>query len=270
MKKITYINTLIFIFALLFTGCYDVYDQNPNVANPEVSEVSDISIGTINSNIYNLLDLSNAEISLDLEAIGDNVSEVIVYQSFNDGEFIELKRINSFPATFTASLTEALALIPETANDLTPGDYFAYSFSVVQTGGSEVISAASFVGTVTCPSALAGTYTAELVSTNTPPGTFRASQTVEITGSAGVYTISDGTMDVFGPDFPIGMNFTEVCGVISIDPPSVEFPTLVIYDQGAGTSLDQDTGIITIDITFNAASCCGVAGLQCTYTLTPN
>lgn len=123
---------------------------------------------------------------------------------------------------------------------------------------------------VTCPSDLAGNYTAELVSSNADPSNFRSPQPVTVTGSGGVYQLSDGTLDIFGPDFPIGLAFSEICETITITPGSVDFPTQVIYVQGPGTTYDPDTGVITFDITYDATSCCGLAGIQYTFTITPN
>jgi hypothetical protein len=123
---------------------------------------------------------------------------------------------------------------------------------------------------VACPSDLAGNYTATLVSSNIGAANFRSPQPVAITGGNGQYILSDGTMDIFGPDFPIGLAFAELCGGISVTAGSVDFPAQVIYDQGPGTGLDTSTGIITFDLTYNAGSCCGLAGIQYTFTVTPN
>lgn len=123
---------------------------------------------------------------------------------------------------------------------------------------------------VTCPSNLAGSYTAELVSSNVDASNFRTPQPVTVTGAGGVYQLSDGTLDIFGPDFPIGMAFSEICESITVTPASIDFPAQVIYTQGPGTSYDPDTGVITFDITYAATSCCGLAGIQYTFTITPN
>jgi len=125
---------------------------------------------------------------------------------------------------------------------------------------------------VSCPTMLEGNYTCTVISSNVPiSGNFRSPQPVTITQpSAGTYNLSDGTADIFGPDFPIGLEFTDVCGTITVTEKSLSFPGQVDFAQGDATSLDQDTGIITLDLTFTPTSCCGLAGIQYTLKLTPN
>lgn len=125
---------------------------------------------------------------------------------------------------------------------------------------------------VSCPTMLQGNYTCTVISSNIPiVGNFRSPQPVTITQpAAGTYNLSDGTADIFGPDFPIGLEFTDVCGTITVSEPSLSFPGQVDFAQGPGTSLDQDTGVIILDLTYTTTSCCGLAGIQYTLQLTPN
>ncbi|WP_242082678.1 hypothetical protein [Aestuariivivens sediminis] len=37
-----------------------------------------------------------------------------------------------------------------------------------------------------------------------------------------------------------------------------------------GSSLDQDSGIITLDLEYTSGSCCGLPGIKYTLQLTPN
>ncbi|MGM5468794.1 hypothetical protein ACS386_00810 [Flavobacteriaceae bacterium LMO-SS05] len=123
---------------------------------------------------------------------------------------------------------------------------------------------------VSCPTMLEGNYISTVVSSNIPiAGNFRTPQPVVITQpSAGTYNLSDGTADIFGPDFPIALEFTDVCGTITVKEPSIPFPTQVLWATNSAT-LDQATGIITLDLTYTATSCCGLAGIQYTLVLTP-
>ncbi|MFD1161813.1 hypothetical protein [Hwangdonia seohaensis] len=125
---------------------------------------------------------------------------------------------------------------------------------------------------VSCPTMLEGNYISTVISSNLPiAGNFRSPQPVTITQpAAGTYNLSDGTADIFGPDFPIGLEFTDVCGVITVTEKSLSFPGQVDFAQGPGTNLDPDTGIITLDLTYTATSCCGLAGIQFTLELKPN
>jgi hypothetical protein len=123
---------------------------------------------------------------------------------------------------------------------------------------------------VSCPTMLEGNYISTVVSSNIPiAGNFRSPQPVTITQpSAGTYNLSDGTADIFGPDFPIALEFTDVCGTITVKEPSIPFPTQVLWATNSA-SLNQVTGIITLDLTYTATSCCGLAGIQYTLVLTP-
>ena len=121
---------------------------------------------------------------------------------------------------------------------------------------------------VTCPSDLAGEYTAELVSSSIAASNFKTPMDVTVTGSGGSYKINDGTLDIF-VNFPVGLAFSEICEEITVVGPSPDYPTAVIFVQGPGTSYDPDTGVITFDITYDNSSCCGLGGIQYTFTITP-
>jgi len=60
------------------------------------------------------------------------------------------------------------------------------------------------------------------------------------------------------------------CTEISVVGPSVTFPGFIIFDQKEGTMLDPDTGVLTFNLAFNSATCCGGAGISFTLVLTPN
>lgn len=65
--------------------------------------------------------------------------------------------------------------------------------------------------------------------------------------------------------------FTDVCGTLTVATASVQYPGVVDFMViGAGASLDQATGIITLPLAFTAGSCCGLAGIEYTLELTPN
>ncbi len=208
-----------------------------------------------------------------------------------------ISEVTSWPATFTfKGVQDLIDAIPSlnSKDDIQLGDVFTFVCGVTLADGRELpafITDASgnslpnysvnFAGSgnnpgfeyaisylVTCPSDLAGNYTSTVLSSNIALSNFRTPQPVTVTGSGGSYILSDGTADIFGPDFPLGLAFSEICGEIFITPGSIEFPTLVIYDLNSAT-YDPVTDVITFDITYNANSCCGLPGIQYVLQIEP-
>lgn len=242
-------------------------------------------------------DITKAKLIMDLTAYdfegGKLVQSYDIYVSYTDlsaGETYDEKlytKVTTFPSRLeiTSQNLADFFELPNGIDDLDGGDTFAFTMEVHMKDGriftaentsDDIVLENNSRGTfflntfVGCPSALAGNYKLEIVSSNIGLGNFAQSLDATITQvSPAVYELSDGTMDFFGPDFPIGMKFLEICGSIFIQAPSVDFPTLVIFNQGAGTSYDQETGVITFDVTYNDASCCGLPGIQYTFTATP-
>lgn len=123
---------------------------------------------------------------------------------------------------------------------------------------------------VSCPTMLEGNYISTVIASSIDiPTNFRSPQPVVITQpSAGTYILSDGTADIFGPDFPIGLTFTDVCETITVAAPSVDFPGAVDFiDNGA--TLDPITGIIIMNLEYTSGSCCNLPGIKWTLELTP-
>jgi len=200
----------------------------------------------------------------------------------------------SLPQDFTVTINDVVAAIAElnSASDIKLGDVLTITtrftmpdgriLNIVDPDGSSgtgtniqttVLFTSVINYPVSCPTALEGNYTSTVISSNLNIGAnFRSPQPVTITQpSAGTYVLSDGTADIFGPDFPIGLTFTDVCGTITVATSSVQFPGQVDFMEiGAGASLDQTTGVITLPLEYTATSCCGLAGIQYTLELTPN
>ncbi len=123
---------------------------------------------------------------------------------------------------------------------------------------------------VSCPTMLEGNYTSTVIATNQPAGTFISPQAITITQpSAGTYVMNDGTAGLFGPGTPVGLQFTDVCGTITVATPSTSFPGVVDFVQNSA-NLDPVTGIITLGLGFTPASCCGIPGITYTLELVPN
>jgi hypothetical protein len=200
----------------------------------------------------------------------------------------------SLPEDFTVTISDVVASISEinSASDISLGDVLTITTRFTMADGTvlNIVDPDGTSGTgtnlqttvlfttvinypVSCPTSLEGNYTSTVISSNLNiAANFRSPQPVTITQpAAGTYILSDGTADIFGPDFPIGLTFTDVCGTITVATASVQFPGVVDFMEiGAGASLDQTTGIITLPLEYTAGSCCGLPGIQWTLELTPN
>jgi len=231
----------------------------------------------------------------------ESVQLEISFQGAANGNAVEsasLTTITSWPATVNFlgvdDLVEALPSL-SSRDDIELGDVFTFvcgvtlqdgrvlpAFVTDPAGNKTPNYSINYSGTlnnpgydfgvtyvVTCPSNLAGNYTSTVLSSNIPLTNFRTPQPVTVTGANGTYTLSDGSADYFGPDFPLGLAFNELCEQITITPGSTNFPTLVIWDLNS-SSYDPDTGIILFDLIYNPASCCGLPGIQYVLELTPN
>lgn len=249
------------------------------------------------NSFFDFTDLSQAKIVMDLSAYdfegGALIESYEIFVSFTDfssGASTDPElytSVTSFPTTLeiTAEDIADFLELPNGIDDLDGGDTFAFTMEVHMKDGrvftadntsDDIVLENNSRGTfffntfVGCPSDLAGNYKLEIVSSNIGLNNFAQSLDGTVTElSPAVYALSDGTMDIFGPDFPIGMRFLEICGNIIVQSPSIDYPTLVIYNQGPGTGYDPDTGVITFDITYNDGSCCGLGGIQYTFTATP-
>lgn len=200
----------------------------------------------------------------------------------------------SLPQDFTVTTNDVVAAIAEinSSADISLGDVLTITTRFTMSDGTvlNIVDPDGSSGTgtniqttvlfttvinypVSCPTALEGNYTSTVISSNLNiAANFRSPQPVIITQpAAGTYVLSDGTADIFGPDFPIGLTFTDVCGTITVATASVQYPGVVDFMEiGAGASLDQATGVITLPLEYTAGSCCGLAGIQYTLELTPN
>ena len=198
----------------------------------------------------------------------------------------------SLPQDFTLTVDDILAAFTELSSsaDVALGDNLVVTTRFTMDDGTvlDIVNAdgTSNTGTniqttvlfttvinypVSCPTMLEGNYISTVIASNLNiAANFRSPQPVTITQpSAGTYILSDGTADIFGPDFPIGLQFTDVCGTITVASPSVQYPGVVDYiDNGA--TLDPVTGVIIMDLEYTAGSCCGLPGIKWTLELVPN
>ncbi len=215
--------------------------------------------------------------SIDVTVTFNNASEGTTHKAL-------IQNITTWPQTYDIDTQELIGFYSEnvlTLDSLDLGDSFFITTDFhmedgrLLSGWSPALldnSAASiyrvFVNyPVGCPSAIAGTYLAECI--NCPNGE-NQSQTVTLTEvSPGNYTISDIALGLFGADLPVAYNVSDVCGQIIPAAASRDFGTQVVVEALLGSQIDFSTGIITLNLQYGAASCCGIAGWQFSYTLTP-
>ncbi|WP_242202809.1 hypothetical protein [Aestuariivivens insulae] len=296
MKNFKYL-FLILTITIFSISCDD--DGGTSVRILEDGIVPNMQLGNDSAVLFDLTKInagSNVEVSFSADvAQGEPVATDIMgyYTTASGGVYNATLFSNvSLPSNFTISINDVVSAFSEltSVNDVQLGDALAVTtrftrsdgtvLDIINPNGSSNVnqnitnsglytSVLNFP--VSCPTMLEGNYTSTVIASNLDIATnFRSPQPVTITQpSSGTYLLSDGTADIFGPDFPIGLNFTDVCGTITVLSPSVDFPGLVDYIDH-GSSLDQDTGVITLDLEYTSGSCCGLPGIKWTLELTPN
>lgn len=293
MKKLRIIY-FVAVAAIAFTAC-----DNEDRVGDLVDEGAMVFISPENddSGLVNFLNPDNSRLHFtvsmtdeqgrDLEfAPVETIEMTVTYTDASEGTTHKqlLESLATWPRTFDLTVDDLVDLFPDevlTRETLGLGDSFFITADFRMqdgrflSGWSPALldnSAASiyrvFVNyPVACPSDLAGTYLAECI--NCPNGEV-ASQTVTISQvSPGLYTLSDATMGLFGPATPVAYNFTDICNQISVAAASRDFGSQVALEAKAGTNYNPDTGVITMDLSYASVSCCGIAGLEFSYTLTP-
>jgi hypothetical protein len=242
---------------------------------------------TDDSGFINFADLnaSNLSFTVDKQGVSEvsNIDVTITYNNAETGasETVVYTSVNSFPATVAITKDQLIAAFPETVltqdsislgDSFVVGGYVKLADGTYLTGGySPSIFANSQVTltyNVACQSDLAGDYDFTLISGSNGEAASLPNQTITEV-APGYYQISDMTMDIFGPDFPISFRFTDICGNLTPDFGSIDFGTQVTVQFNSGTMIDPATGEITFDIEYIAPSCCGLAGIQTVFKATP-
>jgi hypothetical protein len=243
--------------------------------------------GDSDTGFIDFMDFDASNISFNVDKLGtEEVISIDVLVTFNnaatgEAEIITYSTVNTFPQAINLTFDQLIALFPEevlTQDTLGLGDSFVVGGNVLLADGrylsggyspSVVANESVFIiYNVACVSALAGTYDLTLISGSNGEAAALSDQTItEI--SPGYYEISDGTMDIFGPDFPVKYRFTDICSNLTADGASVDFGTQIKIRFNAGTTVDPVTGEITFDIEYVAPSCCGLLGVKTVFKATP-
>ena len=233
------------------------------------------------------LDLDATNVSFEVDRLGsEDVSSIDVQVTFNNAETGESETVThstvtSFPQQIDLTIDQMIALFPGevvTRDTLSLGDSFVVGGNVQLADGryleggyspSVVANNSVFLTyNVACASDLAGTYDLTLISGTNGEAASLSNQTITAV-SPGYYEISDGTMDIFGPDFPIKYRFTDICGTLTADVESVDYGGQIAIKFNPGTGIDPTTGVITFSIEYVSTSCCGLAGIKTVFKATP-
>ena len=274
-----------FFAAIVVVSCVDE-EKNP-IPDFTRSSVPVFLQGEDDTGFIDFLDLQRSRLSFNVDKLGsEEVQSIDVHITFNNAETggsetIEYTTVTTLPQPITLSFAELIGLFPEevvTADTLGLGDSFVVGGNVLLADGrylnggySPSVAAndpVSLTYNVACTSDLAGTYDLTLISGNSGEASSLANQTItEI--SPGFYELSDATMDIFGPDFPVKYRFTDICGNLFADDESVDFGSAVTMKFNAGSTVDPVTGEITFSIEYIAPSCCGLEGIKTVFKATP-
>ena len=273
------------LLAVFIGSCRDE-STNP-VPDFTRSSIPVFTPGETDTGFIDFMDFNNTHLSFAVDKKGlSDVKSIDVIITFNNAqtggsETIVYSTVSTLPQTIDLTFDELIALFPSdvvTKDTLGLGDSFVVGGNVLLADGryldggyspSVVSNDVVFLTyNVACASDLAGTYDLTLISGTNGEASSLSGQTITAV-SPGYYEISDMTMDIFGPNFPIKYRFTDICGNLTADVGSVDYGTQITVKLNAGTVIDPATGEITFDIEYIAPSCCGLQGIKTVFKATP-
>ncbi len=215
----------IFLLTLFIVSC-----EEDDQVTGELELARDVTLGNVQSSVFNLLDLDNAAVVFDLglSESGAEIQKVEIFQTFNGGNPELVSTITTVPATVSIPLTDAVAKTDKTKEELVPGDLFFYSFKLTLASGKVVLSSSFINGNAACPSDIGGTVSYTYVSANSPywGGVSVPDGEIEISpiDAFGNYTISDasfgglvhfyGVLGAFGAT-PVNISMIDVCNSVT-------------------------------------------------------
>jgi hypothetical protein len=243
--------------------------------------------GATDTGFINFIDMDATTVSFTVDKDGteevENIDVLVIFNNAETGEThtATYSTIADFPQDVSLTIDQLLGVFePEivTKDTLGLGDSFVIAGNVLLADGryleggyspSVVANESVFlIYNVACESDLAGAYDFTLVSGTNGEAASLTNQTItQIT--PGTYELSDGTMDIFGPNFPVKYRFTDVCGTLTAAAASVDYGGQIAFRFTPGTSIDPVTGEITFAIEYLASACCGLAGIKTVYKATP-
>jgi hypothetical protein len=273
------------ILAVFIGSCVDE-EKNP-VPDFTRSSIPVFTPDNSDTGFIDFLDPQTSHISFSVDKKGtEAVQNIDVTITFNNSQTgasntVTLSTVSSLPQGISLTFDELLAQFPSdvvTADTLDLGDSFVVNGNVLLADGRYLTAAYSpsvisndpvlLTYNVACASNLAGTYDLTLVSGDNGEVSSLTNQTITQV-SPGYYEISDMTMDIFGPNFPVKYRFTDICGNLTADVGSVDYGTQITVKLNPGTTIDPVTGEITFAIEYISPSCCGLQGIKTVFKATP-
>lgn len=273
------------ILAVFIGSCVDE-EKNP-VPDFTRSSIPVFTPDNSDTGFIDFLDPQTSHISFSVDKKGtEAVQNIDVTITFNNSQTgasntVTLSTVSSLPQGISLTFDELLAQFPSdvvTADTLGLGDSFVVNGNVLLADGRYLTAAYSpsviandqvlLTYNVACASNLAGTYDLTLVSGDNDEATSLTNQTITQV-SPGYYEISDMTMDIFGPNFPVKYRFTDICGNLTADVGSVDYGTQITVKLNPETTIDPVTGEITFAIEYISPSCCGLQGIKTVFKATP-
>lgn len=253
MKNIFKLFLLCLAGGVFFTAC-DTEEAPFSELNPEGAI---LSITDVQTGFYDLTNTANASIGFSVVSAGEAVGSVDLYKAYNGGTPVLHSTLSSLPSSLNVSLADAVSGLGVTVDEVGVGDVFTFSFGEYTAGAGTYKSGTTLDVAASCPSSLAGDYTASTTGSSTddccPDVTTVEGTTVTISGEDGAYTVNDfsaglylewyatyGITDVMSTDGSLEISFTDVCGTLS-GTGSEPFDT----DVTLTGSVDSDTGVIT-------------------------
>ena len=279
-------NYILLAMAAMRAVCCTDEEKNP-IPDFTKSSIPVFLQGADDTGFIDFMDLQRSTLSFDVDKRGsEDVSSIDVLITYNNSvtgksETIEYTTVSTLPQNVTLTFAQLIELFPEevlTEDTVSLGDSFTVGGKVLMADGryldggySTSVAANDPViinYNVACASDLAGSYDLTLISGNSGEVSSLPNQTItEI--SPGLYELSDATMDIFGPDFPVKYRFTDICGTLTAANESVDYGNLIVMKFNTGTQIDPATGEITFHIEYIAPSCCGLTGIKTVFKATP-
>jgi hypothetical protein len=282
-SKIKYF-ILITFCVLVISSCED--KDKMLFSDFEVGAIPLFTQGPDDTGYIDLIDFSQSNIAFSLAKEGlaevSSIDVVITYNNSVTGESDEIiySNVTTLPVDMNITFDDLIAAFnPEvvTKDSLDLGDSFVIGGYMKMADGRYLNGGYSpsvfqkpvlLTYNVACASDLAGSYDFALISGDNGEVSTLADQTI-VQQAAGYYEISDMTMDIFGPDFPVKYRFTDICGNLTADAGSVDYGTQIAVRLNPGTIIDPVTGVITFEIEYVSPSCCGLQGIVTVFKATP-
>jgi len=156
------------IGVLIFNSCKD--EDYLTGGLPVANEGAIVAINNVGPSFFNLVNIDGANVGFSVVSAGEAVSSADMSVSYNGGDAVALSSLSSFPSDVNFPLSQLVDLLGINLSDVGVGDQFTFSLSNVVSASGTYGSGASLVASASCPSELAGDYTAVATATSQGAG----------------------------------------------------------------------------------------------------